>query len=567
MMRQLSHKLTTAALFISVIAITGCAGIQSPSGGPPDKDPPVVIKTNPAPGTLRFSGDRFSFSFNKYINRRSLEESFFVSPPIGDHEFQWDGKEVEVDFEEPLRANTTYVITLGTDLADTKGNKLYRSFSLPFSTGERIDSASIKGRIDDPKPEGIMIFAYNLSPATAETLNPSRQKPSFVTQTGKDGTFDLTNLGEGSYRLFAIRDEYKNLLYDIGVDQYGVPQGDLLLSDSLASRNGVQFRMTIEDTMPPFLSSAKSLDDSHILIRLSENIACEGLTAGTVAVEDTGSKQRLRVLDLSFTGEGDKDAQVVTEKQDLGRNFRITLTGWHDMAGNLMLAPGNTGEFSSSMEIDTTLPKADFREIKKRSSDFQVTDSLRISFSEAVRRNSFENGFSLRDSSGVLISGKFLWRHSTRAAFVPGQDLLKGMKYRVECPLDSVVDLSGNSQKDSSAKFSFQTAEERLLSEISGEVRDESGAATGKIILRATNVSRKDIRPESLILEKPGSFRFRNIFDGRYILEGFIDADSDGRYGLGSVAPFQPSERFLIYPDTLKVRARWPLEGVILRFK
>ena len=45
------------------------------------------------------------------------------------------------------------------------------------------------------------------------------------------------------------------------------------------------------------------------------------------------------------------------------------------------------------------------------------------------------------------------------------------------------------------------------------------------------------------------------------------DRDGDGRYGFGSVYPYLPSERFVIYQDTVAVRARWPNEGNDIRLR
>lgn len=544
-----------------------CAGIQSPSGGPPDKTPPSILETYPKSGVLQYNDKRFSFSFNKYINRRSLEESFFVSPPIGDLEFEWDGKDVEVVFQDSLRSNTTYIITLGTDLADIRGNKLLQSYTVPFSTGNKIDSASIAGIVNDDKPEGIMIFGYPLELISPDTLNPAKLKPVYVTQTGKDGSFELPYLKIGTYRLFAIRDEYKNLLYDVGIDQYGVANEEIILTDSSQIKNGIQFRMTIEDTSRPFLSSARAIDDSHILVRLSELIDWRTVSVKNVIVEDTLSQTKIDILDVSFMDDHNKDAQVVTQKQDIGRTFRIWLSGWTDESGNILLPPLNVGEFTSAISIDTSIPQIDLKDIKNRNVNFPIDDSIKITFSEPIIRQKFENGFQIEDSSGNFVEGKFMWEHSTKTAFIPAKLLVMGMKYTIKCILDSVADYSGNSQPDSVIKQSFQTVEDRSLSGLKGNVFDDNTAGAGRIHLKVSNVSKKDIEPKIFILETSGSFSFENLFEGKYTINVFRDSDENGKFTYGKVFPYYPAERYTIYPDTIKLRARWPTEGITIRLK
>ncbi len=106
-----------------------------------------------------------------------------------------------------------------------------------------------------------------------------------------------------------------------------------------------------------------------------------------------------------------------------------------------------------------------------------------------------------------------------------------------------------------------------MVSSIGGKVEDESTSGAGKIYLSASNISGSNARPVGGAIEAPGKFLLDRIVEGKYTVSGFRDADSDGAYTFGSPFPFHPSERFAVYPDTLKGRARWPLEGVVLRFR
>ncbi len=64
-----------------------------------------------------------------------------------------------------------------------------------------------------------------------------------------------------------------------------------------------------------------------------------------------------------------------------------------------------------------------------------------------------------------------------------------------------------------------------------------------------------------------GKFQIPRIGEGSYTLSAFRDDDNNGKYSYGKPFPFQPSELFAFYPDTVKVRARWPVEGIVIRLK
>ena len=73
-------RLSYSVIF-GFILISACAKISSPSGGPKDVLPPVVVKSEPASGAKNFSGKRFVVTFNEYIELRNVNEKFMVSPP------------------------------------------------------------------------------------------------------------------------------------------------------------------------------------------------------------------------------------------------------------------------------------------------------------------------------------------------------------------------------------------------------------------------------------------------------------------------------------------------------
>ena len=546
-----------------------CAGQVQPSGGPLDKTPPEIIATTPAPGTLSFTGNRFSLEFSKYVDRRSVEESIFFSPNVGDLTFDWGSTSVEFTSSDSLRPNTTYVVTVGTDVVDRRNhNRMAKAYTLAFSTGDHLDSGIVSGRAFDPKPEGIMVFAYSLDDRNPDTLNPSHVKPDYLTQIGKDGTFGLPSLKIGRYRVIAVRDEYKDLYYNVQTDEYGVPLADVELTAAHPRVSGLQFQMAREDTTRPFLSSAKALDRTHVLLKFSEEMDTTRASFLQVQIFDSATHSAVLIRDFSFVGPARMDGQVTTGDLDSTMPYQVALEGFRDERGNALAEPAASRWFTGAARKDTLRPEIEPLGLAGGSKNVPRGAPIRFAFSEAVQEGTFERGCALYDSTKAKVAGTWKWWNAALVQFLPSVPLSFGMDYGVMIPLDSVVDFSGNSaHTDSTWVVKFRIVEESQLSSISGVVLDEQKVTKGKIRLTLRPVGMADTVGRTVILASPGSFRVDELFDGRYSLFAFGDDDGNGIYSPGRPYPFKPSEAFVSYGDSLKLRSRWPIEGVTVRFQ
>ena len=61
-------------------------------------------------------------------------------------------------------------------------------------------------------------------------------------------------------------------------------------------------------------------------------------------------------------------------------------------------------------------------------------------------------------------------------------------------------------------------------------------------------------------LNSDGLFRLENILEGQYLLMFFQDKNKDNQISSGVISPYQPSEWFHYYPDTINIRSNWELE-------
>lgn len=272
---ELNFLLKFSKLIIISLACFSCANQLPPSGGQDDSVPPKIISVYPKANTVNFKDNKIILKFDEYIDRRSFEESFFISPsPEGEINFDWSGKEVEINFSKKLSRNKTYVITIGKDMKDVRNNnKIETPVTFAFSTGSKIDKGNISGKVFSDNYERVKILFYKSEGKSGEQLNPEKSAPDFITQASSDGTYKLTNLPAGNYRIFAISDEERNNLFDSGVDKIAVPQTDYtLLSDTSSVRNANFLLMNpdISKNGPDFIKLLKPDKSNFIYSNISE---------------------------------------------------------------------------------------------------------------------------------------------------------------------------------------------------------------------------------------------------------------------------------------------------------
>ncbi|MFQ5652419.1 MAG: Ig-like domain-containing protein [bacterium] len=554
-----------------LVSLSGCARQIRPSGGPADKVPPEIVGVAPRDKATNVARDqRIEFEFSEAMNRKSLQKAVFIAPDPGEEgvRFKWKGRKLRIEFADSLKADRTYVITLGTDLKDAHGNALAHSYTLAFSTGATISDGKIAGRVyAGDSAQGILIWAYILD--GERDSNPEQETASYVTQTDAQGKYELSHLSAGRYRVFAMQDKDRNRFFEVGVDGLGVPQGDVtLIQDSLAVQD-VDFKVAIQDTLGPALVSVSANHRAQVALLFDEALAVEGTAEPQnyrIVAAGKGERDALEVV-MAYLNPLDAQAvMLVTEPQQAGSDYELSVVNLRDQSGNVVDPDFGSDVFTASAVPDTFKPQI-VRSVPQDSARAVLLNSgIALIFHEPIQKSVFEHSFTVSDSAGQSVEGELQWPTPVSATFVPQRPWRSLQRYRVSVKLDSVIDVAGNATRDSLWQISFTTVNADTFSSISGTVADPDSTQTGRIFLRAAQEV-KDGPVYELQLDGPGAYEFKNLLPGTYRLEGFRDRNGDGKYSFGRPVPFEPAERFFVYPDAIKVRARWPNEGNDLLFK
>jgi hypothetical protein len=561
----------SACLLLASIALMSCAGQRPPDGGPIDTEPPAVVSTTPPNYTTRFSGNSVTIEFNKYVDHRTVEGAVFVSPSVGPLEFNWSGREVEIRFFESLRRSTTYVVTIGTDVADVNNhNKMSQAYSLAFTTGADIDHGGIAGKVsprkDSDPPLGIMVFAYKLHGLNADTLDPMTTKPDYVTQSGKNGEFALRYLSFDSYRVFAIRDEYRNLLYEPETDDYAAAPSDFDITPADTLRSNVWLKLEREDTTATRLTKVAATNRRHVLLEFSSAVDTGSLRPDLFHFAYTLNKIRLNVLSVYPMPSKPTVVVAVIDTQVSKKVYRISVGALRGANGLQANPTANSMVFDASEVTDSLPLRIQSVSLPDTSREVELHPEISFQFSDAVVKGSAEKSISLVDSSRNTIPITFRWLSDASVEISPAIKLASNRWYVFRVSMNSISSVVGGRGRDSLKVYRFQTMDEELFSSIEGTVSDlDSSDRKGDLVVVARAITRNDSKEYQIRLGQDGPFALRSIVEGKYVLLCYRDRNGNKKYDSGLVHPYRPSERFVQYPDTLRVRARWPLEGVELK--
>jgi hypothetical protein len=316
----------TVKLFLSLFVLLilgGCANQLPPSGGDVDRIPPEIISAFPENGTTNYRDDYVELEFSEYVDKRSFKDAIFISPTIEEQlEIDWSGKSVKIFFPKGLKKDFTYVVTIGTDVVDLNNkNRMANSYSFSFSTGDNIDKRTVEGRVYGKNIEGTLIFAYKFS---SDTINYLAKKPDYISQIGKDGGYKLNGLAESVYRIFAVKDQLRDFIYQSEQDFIGMPFENVTLTGKDSSFTGLNFFINKIDTMRPRLISTIMTDRYHILVTLTEDCDTSIYKATNYFIFDSTSNSRIKV-DYCYQGNTKKDELILVQKQELNPSNRYFL--------------------------------------------------------------------------------------------------------------------------------------------------------------------------------------------------------------------------------------------------
>lgn len=259
-------KRETKILLLTFLPILffACAKQVAVSGGPKDTTPPIMLEATPPNGSVNFASKSIYVKFDEYVKLNNLNQKLIVSPPIEKNpEVTLKGKGIQIKLNpEQLKPNTTYCLNFNDAIADNNENNVLHSFIYAFSTGPAIDSLSFSGIVIDaftktPVDDAWVILHDVFADSAIKTYNPA-----YLTKVDKEGKFLIPFVRENSYRIYALRDNNYNYMYDI-------PEEGIAFIDSVFQPKVEAVELT--DTVGNTKSILKNHPSDIELILFTEN--------------------------------------------------------------------------------------------------------------------------------------------------------------------------------------------------------------------------------------------------------------------------------------------------------
>ena len=211
---------------------TKCASTMTPTGGPKDTIPPVIIYMEPNNFTTNIDTlhtPKILIGFNEYVQIKDLQKELYTSPAMKKKpSVVRRGQAIVVTIKDTLKPNTTYAINFGSSISDNnEGNPLH-SMRYVFSTGPEIDSMYMSGyTADSYKADSVSkSFIYFFIADSVERPKDwdstmFKHKPDVIARAEKNGIFIAQNLKPVDYRIYAFEDTNGNMEYEPSIDQIG----------------------------------------------------------------------------------------------------------------------------------------------------------------------------------------------------------------------------------------------------------------------------------------------------------------------------------------------------------
>lgn len=232
-----------------VIILANCARESRPTGGVKDTLDPKVVEEKPINNSQNVSPSKIVIKFDEQIVLEKIQDNCFISPPFKETpSITTHKKKIIIDLKnQTLQPNTTYNFTFSNAIKDLNEGNTINTYTYAFSTGNIIDSLRVSGKVlyannlSAPKTAYVLLYD-NLQDSAIKTI-----KPRYATQTKKDGSFTLTNIAAGTYKIYALEDANKDFIYNQANEKIAF-YDSLIIPSAKSYIDTVWHKRTIIDT-------------------------------------------------------------------------------------------------------------------------------------------------------------------------------------------------------------------------------------------------------------------------------------------------------------------------------
>lgn len=523
--------------FLVLFSLTWqCASIQQPMGGPKDSIPPKILKETPPNLTRNFNAEKIVIEFDEYVKLNNAQKEVSVSPdveqPINPRVKR---KTIEVALPDSLEENTTYTLNFGKAIGDFNEGNPILNYSYVFSTGDVIDSLSISGKVTNA------LTKVNEKEVTV-LLIPTRQdsifgkrKANIFTLTDTSGNFQLKNLREDTYRIYALKEENNDRVYNAPGEYIG------FLNDSIVLTG----------------------DTSGILLEISKGIPKDFRLLDR-KIESSGK------ISFAFNKTLKNPDIVIAHPKELDETKQITYNPTRDSASvwlsDLTFDSLKVRILDDGNMLDSVTMRRGRNE--KYDRDFIILDNLSGNKVTRVKHIQLSAGSPVQsiDRSKIVLTEDSIPRTNYQLAkdtTAPGKYILRynwRPKRNYQLTLEEGAFLGFFGDKNKPVSKSFTMNETENFGDI---VLDVNLPDTNHQYLVQLINEKMDFIHRSVPIRKSGKIPFRQFPGGKYTIRIIYDENNNDEWDPGDVYLKRQPERVWYLGKTFIIRANWEQEEPI----
>lgn len=528
-------------LFCIALLGASCAQVLSPDGGPKDRTPPHVVSYSPDSAKTNFTGNKIVLHFDEYVQLKDIKNQLIISPPLkNDPDVVIRKKDIVLTLNDTLLSNTTYSVCFGNAIRDITEENVLDNFRYVFSTGPVIDSLQLSGKVINSNSlageKGVLVMLYaNLGDSV-----PLKQHPYYFAKTRDDGSFVMTNLKAGKYKLFALDDKNSNYLFDNSEER-------VAFSDELITLNGNNDSILLKIFKEEPTKQKLVKSQQYTVGRFSFSYAMPMKDPKVSFIPALPSGMEV-YKEVSVTGDSidfwfnpvllDSITYIISDEasgvQDtiplmmvkLGDKTRHVRTGSNDPRKLAMITNANNGQ---PFDLGKFLMIASNNPIKT----FNTKDFILLK-----GKDTLNNSITLSENKRNIKFNYVFEEDSSYSLFVkPG----------------AVIDCFG--QKNDTIKLGFNIRESRYYGTLNVKL---TGLPQGNYILRLIN--EKDILIRELKIEDVANAKFELLPPGTYRLKLIADENKNGKWDTGNYLQHKQPERVIYYINPVKMRSGWDMD-------
>ncbi|MFD2551254.1 Ig-like domain-containing protein [Bizionia sediminis] len=519
-------------VLIAGLVISSCANRGTPSGGNKDILPPTITREVPDNYSTNFSGNEIRIYFDEYIKIKNLSKQLIVSPPMDPAPevtpMSSASKYIKIKIKDTLAPNTTYTFNFGNSIVDNNEENPFSYYTYVFSTGNYIDSLSVKGLIKDATlraPDNfVSVMLYEVDSMYNDSIIYNK-KPKYVTNTlDSTTTFTLQNLKAGTYKLIALKDANQDYQFQPKTDKIAFQEGFITVPVDSAE----QFTLKLfSEELEPRVINPRLVSGEKIAFAYEGNykemqIQVQSDVPNTFQHRITKDSQadtlyywykpRLETDSLLF--------QVTNNNYKA--HFAVPLSEQKRDSMNVQAEPTGTINFTEDFKLTNTVPFTNLDRNKVRILD---KDSVAVAFK--VTLDSLENRYAL----------KF--------------DKTESNSYAIQILPEALTDFFDATNDTLNYKLTTKKYADY------GNVRVILKNATYPVIAQITD--NKGVVVAEAYSRNPEPIDFRHLKTGEFYLRVVYDTNENKKYDTGNFLKNQQPERISYYKEKLDIRANFEM--------